>query len=249
LRPRGVITSADGLKWSVPPYTSTTGAGDSSAAWCATSCEADPRCTAWTVTQALSQCELPRAISFSCELRFGKHKRTECAPAADRQHTHRRRLAQKTAENGRQKNETPRAKHTTTAPSQQRVAQRQTTTALDNSPPRSGIKENDFLSHTPTPAMLVQDAGRQCGAPFAPRFGVLRASSGTSGTSTPHTGKALLLATAGTAASWDLTLRIFVDHSIETPRAKHTTTAPSQQRVAQRPTIHRIASVASDDHT
>jgi hypothetical protein len=40
--------------------------------------------------------ELPRAISFSCELRFGKHKRTQCAPAADRQHTHRRRLAAST---------------------------------------------------------------------------------------------------------------------------------------------------------
>jgi hypothetical protein len=33
--------------------------------------------------------ELPRAISFSCELRFGKHKRTQCAPAADRQHSRR----------------------------------------------------------------------------------------------------------------------------------------------------------------
>jgi hypothetical protein len=41
--------------------------------------------------------ELPRAISFSCELRFGKHKRTQCAPAADGQHTHRRRLAASTS--------------------------------------------------------------------------------------------------------------------------------------------------------
>jgi hypothetical protein len=88
-------------------------------------------------------------MSFRVPFR-GKHKRTQCAPAADRQHTHRRRLAAQTqtAENGRQKNETPRAKHTTTAPFQQRVAQRQTTTALDNSPPRSGIKENEVGLHT-----------------------------------------------------------------------------------------------------
>jgi hypothetical protein len=41
--------------------------------------------------------QLPRAISFSCGLRFGKHKRTQCAPEADRQHTHRRRLAASTS--------------------------------------------------------------------------------------------------------------------------------------------------------
>jgi hypothetical protein len=102
---------------------------------------------------------ISRKISSSEDIRYHEiahpwttHAQTQtcCEHAAVRE------IKQKIAENGRQKNETPRAKHTTTAPSQRRVAQRQTTTALDNSPPRSGITENNTAGHAPNPSGILR---------------------------------------------------------------------------------------------
>jgi sucrose-6-phosphate hydrolase SacC (GH32 family) len=71
----------------------------------------------------------------------------------------------------------------------------------------------NFMSHTPTVEMLSISNGMLCGSSAAPRFGVHRMNSGSSGLSSPHTGKAILLPTAGSTTTWDIAIRVFVDAS------------------------------------